>query len=98
MSAVRRVDGRRRRRGVLDRRHAGPRPREDLALHGDGARRLAEAEAHGRRARIADRREGERVARGRQWQIERMHQRAESHGAVGAVLRNAAAEGTRDAL
>ena len=38
MSAVRRVDGRRRRRGVLDRRHAGPRPREDLALHGDGGR------------------------------------------------------------
>ena len=61
MSAVRRVDGRRRRRGVLDRRHAGPRPREDLALHGDGARRLAEAEAHGRRARVADRRERERV-------------------------------------
>ena len=69
MSAVRRVDGRRRRRGVLDRRHAGPRPREDRALHGDGARRLAEAEAHGRRARVADRRARARVARGRERQI-----------------------------
>ena len=69
MSAVRGVDGWRRRRGVLDRRHAGSGPCQDLALHGDGGRRSAEAEAHGRRARVADRREGERVPRGRQRQI-----------------------------